>query len=337
MGFDLKKFLEPAVESYQLLEAGSELHSGMTLGAILGCLAQVGLDKLTLIIPSAFMSFGRWLEQLIAESTGKEGQGILPVIESLPLSEDSYGGDRLFVFYELESETDIFWRQKLESFEKHGQPLIRLSGRKEELSGHFYLWELATAVAGHFLKINPFDQPDVELTKKKTKELLEAKDSLFSTAAWFNIGEGNFLTELKTFLKSRGSETGYLALLCFLTPDNNLEVALNNLVRQLSEKYHLPCTWNYGPAYLHSTGQLYKGDSGHGMFISLMVDDPAEVPIPSLPESPALAASFNQLFTAQALADLQALREKDRRILPVRVIGKPVESIFVLSEVIRNL
>ncbi|MDD8031645.1 MAG: hypothetical protein PHQ25_06545, partial [Acidobacteriota bacterium] len=115
-----------------------------------------------------------------------------------------------------------------------------------------------------------------------------------------------------------------------------LEVALNNLARQLSEKYHLPCIWNYGPAYLHSTGQLYKGDSGQGMFISLMADDPVEAPIPSLPESPALAASFKQLFTAQALADFEALREKGRRILSIRLTDNPVVSIFILSEVVRN-
>lgn len=336
MGFDLKKFLEPAVESYQLLKAGSDLHPGLTLGATLGCLAQAGQDKLTLIIPSAFMSLGRWLEQLIAESTGKEGRGILPVIESLPLSEDSYSPDRLFVFYELESEPNAFWRQKLESFKKHGWPLIHLSGQKEELAGHFYLWELATAAAGYFLKINPFDQPDVELTKEKTKKILQSKESRFSTATLPKIGEGNFLTELKTFLERRGPKTGYLALLCFLTPDDNLEVALNNLARQLSEKYHLPCIWNYGPAYLHSTGQLYKGDSGQGMFISLMADDPVEAPIPSLPESPALAASFKQLFIAQALADFEALREKGRRILSIRLADNPVESIFILSEVVRN-
>ena len=114
-------------------------------------------------------------------------------------------------------------------------------------------------------------------------------------------------------------------------------MALDNLTRQFSEKYHLPCTWNYGPAYLHSTGQLYKGDAGRGKFIGLVDNDPFDLPIPSIPGSPAPAASFRQLFLAQARADFAALREKGRPSLVIHLKDKPVEGIFRLGEIIRNI
>jgi len=337
MGLDLKKFLQPAVNSYQLLALSESLHPGLQLGAILGAMAGAGRDKLTLLLPASLRTLGRWLEQLLAESTGKEGRGILPVIETLPLSAEHYNQDRLFVFYQPESTPDIFWQTRLDSLKKLKLPLVLISFKPEDLAAHFYLWELATATAGFFLGLNPFNQPDVELTKKKTREFLQTQALQESEITRSKIEEKELAPEIKSFLTTSGRRPDYLALLCFLPPDNNLDVALDNLTRQFSEKYHLPCTWNYGPAYLHSTGQLYKGDAGRGKFIGLVDNDPFDLPIPSIPGSPAPAASFRQLFLAQARADFAALREKGRPSLVIHLKDKPVEGIFRLGEIIRNI
>ncbi len=336
MGLDLERFLKPASASYHLLHRKEPLHPGLVLGSILGVMAAAGRDKLTLLLPAKLRSLGRWLEQLLAESTGKEGKGILPVLENLPLSEESYGQDRLFVFYEFESWPDIFWKERLEKLKKGGWPLIHFYFTSEELSAHFYLWELATAVAGHFLGINPFDQPDVELTKKKTRELLRTGETFPPDSGLLSEDEDHLACQLKSFFGNNNSGSDYLALLCFLAPGDNLEVALNNLARQLSEKFRLPCVWNYGPAYLHSTGQLFKGDGGRGKFLGLLEDSQADPGIPSLPGSPALAGSFRQLFLAQALADFTALKEKGRQVMSLRFKDQAVETIFRLGEIIRK-
>lgn len=337
MGLEIKRFLQPAVDSYQLLVRGESLHPGLQLGAILGAMTEAGQDKLTLLLPPSLRALGRWLEQLVAESTGKEGRGILPVLESLPLSAENYSQDQLFVFYQPETVPDIFWQKKLDSLKKLKLPIIQISFKPEDLAAHFYLWELATATVGFFLGLNPFNQPDVELTKKKTRELLQTQTTGKVEATRSKIEEEELAPEIKSFLTGNGRRPDYLALLCFLAPDDNLDIALDNLARQLAEKYQLPCTWNYGPAYLHSTGQLYKGDAGRGKFIGLVDEDPFDLAIPSIPGSPALASSFRQLFLAQASADFAALREKGRESLVIHLKGKPVETIFRLGEIVRNI
>jgi glucose-6-phosphate isomerase len=336
MGIDVRKLLIPAEESITRLKKEPYEHPGVKIGASLGALARLGKDKLTLILPAALKSFGRWLEQLIAESTGKEGQSLLPVIESLPQSEDCYSQDRAFVFYGLGSDQNFFGQEKLEKFIKLKFPLIYFSFSPEDISEHFFSWELAIALAGYFMKINPFNQPDVELTKKKTRELLSKSQKEPSSKTLLDLENDNFQQEFKSFLLKKDHTAEYIALLSFLPPDDSLEVALDNLARQLTEKTHLPATWNYGPAYLHSTGQLHKGDAGKGKFIGLVFQEEKEVTIPSLLGSPAIASSFNLLFEAQALADFEALREKGRAVFSIRIKDRPVEKIFRLSELVRN-
>lgn len=336
IGIDLEKFLASGETSFQQLIANPYEHPGIKLGIFLGTLASLGKNKITLLLPSLLKSFGRWLEQLIAESTGKEGKGLLPVIENLPLSEDNYRDDRIFVFYDLQEQKDIFRQEKLKKLVDLQLPLIHFNFSAEELASHFYLWEIAIALVGYFLRINPFDQPDVELTKKKTRELLQRNSVAYSSKELLEIGNESFFQQLKLFLANKNGQSDYLSLLAFLPPEDNLDVALDNLARQLSQKTGLPCTWNYGPAYLHSTGQLHKGDAGKGKFIGLLFQEKEELPIPSLPQLPAVASSFNQLFEAQALGDLSALKEKNRKVIFINIKEKPVENIFILSEVIRN-
>lgn len=337
LGYDLEKLLAPAVKSFTLLHKGNYDHPGIKIGVFLGVLTALGKNKLTLVLPPELNTLGRWLEQLIAESTGKEGKEVLPVIENLPLSEKDYSSDRIFVFYDLEEGKNIFAREKLERLLKIKLPLLYLTFSPEEIAEHFYIWELATALIGYFLKINPFNQPDVELTKKKTREILPQPKSNISDSPELKLDCENFYKEFKAFLLNTNAAVEYLSLLAFLPPSENLDIALSNLARQLTQKTGFPCTWNYGPAYLHSTGQLHKGGSGKGRFLGLLFQEKEEVLIPSLPQNPATASSFNQLFTAQALADFSVLKERGRKVMAIKIEKNPVEEIFRLGEIVRNI
>jgi hypothetical protein len=289
-------------------------------------------------MPPRLIAFGRWIEQLIAESTGKEGQGVVPVLEPLPVSPEAYSPDRIFVTFSLRGENEPFWFKRLETIEKSGLPCLHLSVSPLELAGDFFSWEIATAIAGYFLKINPFDQPDVELTKKKTREILEQPESI-SLEGYLSAENGEELEPaIKSLLFDPANFSGYISLLVYLPSDDNLNTALDNLARHVTDQTHLPCTWNYGPAYLHSTGQLHKGDSGQGRFLGLFYENNAEeVAIPSDPDWPPTAPSFNRLFRAQALGDLAALQAKKRKVLFLNLKGNLVKSIFALNEAVRNL
>ncbi|MGB9863278.1 MAG: hypothetical protein ACPLPQ_05670 [Candidatus Saccharicenans sp.] len=335
LGLDLEKFLTPAISSYQSLAGGDYNHPGVELGVRLGALASAGLNKLTFLLPAEIKSFGRWLEQLIAESTGKEGRGILPVLEVMPVSPESYGQDRVFVLLSSEEQLDVFQEERLQHLSRR-HPLIKIILNPEELSEHFYLWEVATAIVGHFLSINPFDQPDVELTKTKTRQLLKSDQKEPEMETFEPAEKKETLKKLLSFLAQHRHTADYFSLLCFLPPEPNLEVALDNFARLLAEKTARPCLWNFGPAYLHSTGQLFKGDAGRGKFIGLFFSEANLVPIPDLPGSPAPALSFNQLFLAQAVADYRALLEKKRDVMFIKLSGSPVSEIFRLCELVRE-
>jgi len=275
---------------------------------------------------------------LIAESTGKEGQGIVPVLEPLPVSPEAYSPDRIFVTLSLKGENDPFWLKRLETIEKSGLPCLHLSLSPLELAEDFFVWEIATAIAGYFLKINPFDQPDVELTKKKTREILEQPESLSLEGYLSSENEEEIDQAIRLLLFGQTHSSDYLSLLVYLPSDENLNTALDNLARQITDKTHLPCTWNYGPAYLHSTGQLYKGDSGQGRFLGLFHDNTGEeIAIRPALEWPPTAPSFNRLFRAQALGDLAALQAKKRKALFLNLKGNLVKNIFTLNELVRNL
>lgn len=187
-------------------------------------------------MPSEFIAFGRWLEQLIAESTGKEGQGIVPVLEPLPISPEAYSRDRIFVTFSLQGENEPFWLKRLEYVEKSGLPCIHLNISPRDLAEDFFIWEIATAIAGYFLKINPFDQPDVELTKKKTREILDQPESTNLEGYLSSENSQEIEQALKTLLLDRDKPSGYISVLAFLPSDDNLNSALDNLARQITEK-----------------------------------------------------------------------------------------------------
>lgn len=308
------------------------------LGAVLGAAALKGMDKLTLLLPPRFRPLAGWIEQLVAESTGKEGRGIVPVAEDRPGPASSYGGDRLFV--EIGARRDPDAPPTAEA----GSPRLRLAlDDPYDLGAHFFLWEFATAVAGHVLGINPFDQPDVESTKKKTREILGAAraddghagrdaraDRIRVSGAGTADGPG---AALSGFLNGR-REGDYLALLAYLPRSRAVEELLSGLAAGLRIKTRLPVTVGFGPRYLHSTGQLHKGDGNRGLFLMLTASTLPKVGIPSVKGIPRPAADFGGLFRAQAEGDARALAEKGRRILAIELDGPAETALAALSSLL---
>jgi len=306
---------------------------GAFLGVLLGVLAGRGRDKLTLLLSPGIRSFGFWLEQLLAESTGKDGKGILPVDGERIGPSNVYGDDRFFVRINEKGETkgDAAARR----LEKAGFPLLTLTlPNLSHLGGQFFLWEFATAVAGRFLGINPFDQPNVEAAKMKAREFIEyyrehgvlprekprfrrAGISVFSA-----IEAPSLQVCLEKFLAS-AKPGDYLAVQAFLAPTRKTDIALNKLRLRLRDRTKLAATVGYGPRFLHSTGQLHKGDRGNGLFIQITADDERDAAIPDSPGSAASSISFGLLKAAQARGDFEALRSLGRRIIRFH-LGKDV-------------
>jgi transaldolase/glucose-6-phosphate isomerase len=292
---------------------------GSRLGAIMGELTKTGRDKLTLIISPAFGSFGDWVEQLIAESTGKEGKGILPVVGEPLGGPDVYGNDRLLVYLRLAG--DDTHDDAIQALGDAGHPVVRLHlDDLYDLGGQFFLWEIATVVAGSRLGINPFDQPNVEAAKvlaRRTVAEYQEKGALpdGEFAPLTSEALEQFLTLAQTGERTANSPRSYIALQAFVQPTPETDAALLALRTRLRDRTKLATTVGYGPRFLHSTGQLHKGDAGNGLFIQFTADDLQDVPIPYEAGSSDSAMSFGVLKTAQALGDWQALLAAGRRVI----------------------
>lgn len=281
------------------------------MGTIIGRLAEAGRDKLTFISSPALASFGDWVEQLIAESLGKEGKGVLPVVNEPQAPLETYGADRLFVHLRLESDKhhDVFFNSLTEA----GHPAITLRLKDTyDIGGQFFLWEMATAVAGHFMGINPFDQPNVEDAKVKARAVVAeytAKGSL-------PTGETSPLSPaaLREFL-DQARPGDYVTLQAYTQTTPAIDAALQGLRQAIHLRTGLATTAGYGPRFLHSTGQLHKGDRGNGLFIQFVSDAMEDLAIPDEAGAEASSMSFNVLKKAQALGDAQALRDERRRVI----------------------
>lgn len=315
--------------------------TGCFLGAALGTLAQYGRDKLTLILPPSWGSFGDWLEQLIAESTGKEGKGILPVLNEPQMDVSSYGEDRVFVIFNHNEDDWSSWITRLASA---GHPVlkVRINGFYD-LGGQMFLWEMATAVASHIMGINPFDQPDVEATKKHTKQMIaqfkinqtwpETKPSLAEgdCEIYGEISGSNIFVALKNFLSS-SPQNAYAGLQVYLSPSTEINEALDALRAAILRRSRMAVTVGYGPRYLHSTGQLHKGDAGRGMFIQLTGENALDVEIPDALCQRGSSLTFGQLKAAQGEADRLALMDKGRKIIRIHWKKDPVAGLRNLTE-----
>jgi len=289
----------------------AENNPGAQLGAIMGALAQAGLDKITFVASPEIASFGDWVEQLIAESTGKEHKGILPVVGEPLGAPEVYGKDRVFVHLRLGADDrDI---PTLQALAHAGHPVLHVQlDDLYDLGEQFFLWEFATAVASYFLGINPFDQPNVESAKVLARKMVAEyeKTGKLPTVNFAPLS----LKTLSVFL-GNPAPGAYICLQAYVTPASETEAILQDIRLKLRDQYQVATTLGFGPRFLHSTGQLHKGDNGNGIFIQITSDGAQDLPIPDEPGSENSTMSFQTLKMSQALGDAAALEEAGRKLL----------------------
>ena len=338
MGLDTKKFLARAAEMVRACGADATVdeNPGAALGIILGTAANAGRDKVTIITSPGISDLGAWLEQLLAESTGKVGKGIIPVDrESLAVPE-IYGSDRVFVYVRLESGVDAGQEAKVDAIENAGHPVVRITmADTYDLGAEFFRWEIATAVAGSIIGINAFNQPDVEASKIATRELTSAYEKTGSLPAEKPVVEDSgikLFTDEKNaadLAKAAGSDkslAGYLkahlsrikagdyfAVLGYIQMNPEHEQNLQALRHLVRDKKRVATCLGFGPRFLHSTGQAYKGGPNSGVFLQITCDDSVELPVPGQ------KYTFGTVKAAQARGDFQVLADRGRRALRVHL------------------
>jgi transaldolase / glucose-6-phosphate isomerase len=335
IGLDLDALLASASAMLAACrEPDPELNPGVSLGLAIGTLARAGRDKLTFLPDGDLASFGAWVEQLIAESTGKRGVGIVPVDREPLGSMDAYGEDRVFVRLALAgAESPARDADTLvEAATAAGQPVIRIEiADPIDLAAEFVRWEVATAIAGAVLGIDAFDQPNVEEAKQRTRDLLSGRSgdgvtpppgpiatqdglTLFGDAPLrlSADGDGSLVGELRRHL-ARRRPNAYLALQAFIAPSAANDAAFERIRALLRDATHCATTAGYGPRFLHSTGQLHKGGAPIGWFLQLTSDHPVDRPIPGWPYT------FGRLIDAQAQGDFEAIEAHDLPIVRVHL------------------
>ena len=321
-GLDVKTLLERAKSMRETCAFSVPAHNnpGAWLGAVIGTSALQGRDKLTLVTSPSIESFGLWVEQLIAESTGKEGKGVLPVSGEPLMSPERYGDDRLFVYVRLDNDNNSVTDAAIERIELSGQPIVRLSLRdKYDLGAEFYRWEFATAVAGAVLEINPFDQPNVQQAKDKTNQVLEEYRELGRMPVSDPSGS---ISELL----ASAQDGDYLAILAYVQQTPEMDQALSDLRQAVMNRHGIATTLGYGPRFLHSTGQLHKGGPKTGLFLQLTAIHEEDLSIPGEPYT------FGVLADAQALGDLQTLQVLGRRVARIHLGTDPVAELGALLD-----
>jgi glucose-6-phosphate isomerase len=338
IGVDTKKFLDRAAAMVKACGAAVsvEENPGAALGIVLGTAANAGRDKVTIITSPGIADLGAWLEQLLAESTGKIGKGIIPVDKEHLTTPDIYGNDRVFVYVRLESGPDADQDAKVAAIEKAGHPVIRIAMPDiYELGAEFFRWEIATAVAGSIIGINAFNQPDVEASKIATRELTSAYEKTGSLPAEKPVVEDSgiklFTDEknaaelaklaggdqsLAGYLKahlSRIKAGDYFAVLGYIQMNAEHEQSLQAVRHAVRDKKRVATCLGFGPRFLHSTGQAYKGGPNSGVFLQITCDDSVELPVPGQ------KYTFGIVKAAQARGDFQVLADRGRRALRVHL------------------
>ena len=340
MGLDIAKFLKNTQEMVKACGANvaADKNPGVQLGVILGTAANEGLDKLTIISSPGIHDLGAWLEQLIAESTGKQGKGIIPVDREKLAKPEAYGSDRVFAYLRLETKPDKKQDAAVKALEKHGLPVVRISVKNTyNLGQEFFRWEIATAVAGSIIGINSFNQPDVEASKIETRKLtgeyektgklppespfLETEGiKLYAdeknTAALKN---SRTLADALKFHLDRINARDYFGVLAYITMNQLNEDALQAIRHQVRDDKKAATVLGFGPRFLHSTGQAYKGGPNSGVFLQITCDDKIDLPVPGQ------KYTFSVVKAAQARGDFAVLSERGRRALRIH-IGKNVKA-----------
>lgn len=315
-GVDLKGLLDRAATMTQACSPSVPVaeNPGAWLGAVFAEAAAAGRDKITIVAPPALKSFGLWAEQLIAESTGKEGKGLVPVADEPVGAPDVYGNDRLFVRLSLSGGDDPN-AAAFDALSRAGHPVVTLKLNDSlGLGAEFFRWEYAVAVAGTVLGINVFDQPNVQEAKDLTKKVLsEGKLPTVGEGIRWAGQQGATLEAAIQALLAQVRAGDYVALLAYIAPNPEHDSALNAIRLAVRDKHRVATTVGCGPRYLHSTGQLHKGGPNTGVFLEIVGDDPHDITIPGE------KVTFGMLKQAQALGDFQALRNHGRRVLRIQV------------------
>jgi transaldolase/glucose-6-phosphate isomerase len=348
IGMDIGKLLDRAAlmarDCKPSDSSGGGDNPGARLGAILGELATVNRDKVTFVASAQLASFGNWLEQLIAESTGKEGKGILPVVGETIGSPGQYGEDRLFVHLRVEGDTAA--DAEVSALERGDNPVVRMFMHDPyDLGGQIFLWEMAVVVAGHRLGINPFNQPDVEAAKAHARQAVKeyGEKGSFPDETPALMGKGIAVYgkvsaddpgEALNAHIAQGEPGSYVSLQAYLEPTPAIDAALQALRIKLRDRFRLATTIGYGPRFQHSTGQLYKGDAGHGLFLQFIADDPRDAPIPDKAGSPDSSLTFGVLKTAQVLGDWHALVDGGRRVIRFDLGKDALKGLLLLIEAV---
>jgi transaldolase / glucose-6-phosphate isomerase len=351
MGLDVGKLLDAT--EMMVSSCGADVptadNPGVALGTVLGVLGKSGRDKVTIVTSPGIADFGAWLEQLLAESTGKQGKGLIPV-DTEPLGPpDVYGLDRLFVYMRLSSEADAKQDDAVAAIEKAGHPVVRIAVTdRYHIGQEFFRWEFATAVAGSILGINPFDQPDVEASKAKTRELTTAYErtgELPPETALFQkadltlfadeknskaFGNARTLVEYLAAHFERIREGDYCALLAYVERNQRHRDALQDIRVLIRDRKCVATCLGFGPRFLHSTGQAYKGGPNTGVFLQITCDDPADLQVPGQ------KYTFGVVKAAEARGDFQVLAERDRRVLRVHLGAHVAAGLTTLKEAIRQ-
>lgn len=354
MGVDVARFLESTATMVR--SCGPDVppveNPGVMLGTILGTLALSGRDKVTIVASPGIAEIGAWLEQLLAESTGKQGKGLIPV-DGEPLGPpERYGHDRVFVYLRIGEGFDAAQDEAMSRFEQAGQPAVRiaLAGRYQ-IGQEFFRWEVATAVAGAILSINPFDQPDVEASKVKTRELTDAYEQrgalppetplLEDTGIEIFTDENNaqslkqaggaatLVTALRAHL-ARLHDGDYAALIAYVARNERHHSILQDIRVMIRDKKHAATCVGFGPRFLHSTGQAYKGGPDSGVFLQITADAAADLPVPGR------KYSFGAVIAAQARGDFAVLNERGRRALRVHLGGDAEAGLLRLKQAVRE-
>jgi transaldolase / glucose-6-phosphate isomerase len=337
MGLDVERLLDEAERMLHACAPGvpAEENPGLVLGAILGLAHNKKIDKVTIAASPGIYDLGAWLEQLLAESTGKEGKGIVPVDRERLGAPDSYGDDRVFAYLRLEDGVDSAQDAAVAALEKAGKPVVRIKvASKYDLAEEFVRWEIATAIAGAVMGINPFNQPDVEASKLATRALTSEyeKTGKLPAESPFFEGEGVKLfadaknTEalkgavktpsLGAYVKAHLDRLGkgdYLGLLAYVQMNTGNEETLQAPRHRVRDKKKVATCLGFGPRFLHSTGQAYKGGPNSGVFLQVTCDDAKDLPVPGS------KYTFGIVKAAQARGDFQVLAERNRRALRIHI------------------
>jgi transaldolase/glucose-6-phosphate isomerase len=336
-GIPPRQFFETTAEMVRSCAPSSppSENPGVILGAIMGVCQRHGRDKVTILASRGIADFGAWLEQLLAESTGKIGKGIVPVDSEAVGPSSAYGSDRLFAYTRLASDTDEAQDKAVAALEAAGQPVVRIIVNDPmQLGQEFFRWEMATAVAGSIIGINPFDQPDVEASKVKTRELTSAYEQTGSLppekpfASFEGIelfadprNEGDLkpkATSLVAALKAhldRAKAGDYVAMLAYIDRTPAHIEAMQKMRHSVRDTKKLATCLGFGPRFLHSTGQAYKGGPNSGVFLQITCSDPADLPVPGA------RYTFGVVKAAQARGDFDVLADRGRRALRIHLSG----------------